>query len=198
MFILKVFSRLIQLALKLDPQADDLLLPLIGQCIALDLQPALTKVYVLFTATDVMLLPEYNGKVHLTIAATPGALLALAYQTDSSVFSQYHIGLDGEISLLTELQRLVQRLNLDWMGLLEKYVGEMPVSLVGACTKKHPHPHPSPLPQAGEGITRVLQQQIECLVQKDLVNKFIDEVGKLRDDVDRLAAKLQIHEATLE
>ncbi len=119
-----------------------------------------------------------------------GSIVNLIKMTREGHRSGAQLEISGDIGAGETFQHILREAELDWEELLAQFVGDIPAHQVGKganainrCTRRAIN---SVAFSAGE----YLREEIDLAVDARQINKFIDQVDRLRDDVSRLVARV--------
>ena len=174
--------------LALDPDSAPRLAPLAGRRLHVELSEPELRFRLLFEAEGVRLqAPDDETPADARLAAALPALVGLALSGGSS---PARVALEGDVTMVQQVRNLFQGLDPDWEDLLSRLLGDVAAHRLG---------------EAARGLNRYGRETAETLL-RDLgeylteerrelpaaaeVAAFVDDVDRLREDVDRLAARL--------
>jgi ubiquinone biosynthesis accessory factor UbiJ len=178
-------------ALALDPDTRDALAPLHGRSIALRVQAPPLALRLTVAGTRLEVGPVGEDAPDLDVRTTLAGLLAqlpMFRRDDAPAVGRMQ--LSGDADLARHLQRLAQRFDPDWQLPFVAVFGEM----VGVQVARA---FAAALRQAREAGGALAETTAEYLTEesRDLVARaeleaFHDDVDALRDDAERLAARI--------
>lgn len=123
-----------------------------------------------------------------------GSLLVLARMAGVSGIGAVRDGslqLSGDPQLAADFQRLLTYARPDLEEELSGVVGDVAAHRIGELARGIGNWGRAARDTMGENIREYLQEESRDLPSRYEVQRFTDQVGTLRDDVDRLAARLQ-------
>jgi ubiquinone biosynthesis protein UbiJ len=178
--------------LRLDPEIPPRLAALDGTVIAIEvdglglLNAGLT-VYLLPSASGIRVRDRCEGEPTVRIRGAP---LALARQW----FGRWgggEIKVEGDVAVGRELQTILARLDIDWEELGSRIVGDAAARQIG-CFWRGLRGWRR---QTGATLRRdgveYLQQELRALPSRAAVEQYLNAVDALREDADRLTARLE-------
>jgi len=173
--------------LRLDLDAQSRLAALEERVIALDLEGLGVTLYLLPGARGVRVVDQYVGEPTVRIRGAP---LALARQwRGRGTFSD--ITIEGDAAVGREFQTALARLDIDWEEWLSQRVGDAVAHQVGRFWRGFQVWGQ----QAGDILRRdggeYLQRELRVLPPRPAVEQFLSAVDALREDTDRLAARIE-------
>lgn len=184
--------------LSFDPEAPQRLAALEGRVIAIEIL-GLNETLYLFPADDgVMVLGEFDADADTTISGTPLALAKLAVKDDAaSVLFSGEVKISGDTRLGNQFKKILAQLDIDWEEQLAFYVGDVTAHQVGNLVRDAS----SWLHRSSRSLQldlgEYLQEETRLSPSNAELNRFIKTVDTLRDDIDRLEARInRIKEST--
>ena len=177
--------------LALDPETRERLRPLDGRTLAVEFRGTPLALRLRVDGNALRVGPTFEGDSLLRVAATPGALLALALRRgEDSAIPPGRVDISGD----AELARRVERLASSFQPDIEEAFASVFGDVAGVR-----------IAQAFRGALRYARDRGSALVRdtadylreegRDLVapgemHEFLDEVDVLRERADRLAARV--------
>ena len=177
--------------LSLDPDILHKFSNMEGKVIAIDILGLNQSLYLFPGEDGMMIMSDFDGDADTRLAGTPIALAKLsALKNAAPVLFSGEVVISGDMRLGSQFKKILSQINIDWEEILSQYTGDMVAHKAGNMVRdfaewfqrgKH-----SMYTDAGEYLTE------ESLLSpsKPEINRFINNVDKLREDVDRLQAKI--------
>ena len=173
--------------LRLDPDTQARLAALEGKVIAIEPEGLGLTVYLLPGARGVRVLDQYAGEPTVRIRGTP---LALARQWRGQQ-SPGGITVEGDAAVGREFQTALSHLDIDWEEQLSRLFGDAAAHQAGRLWRG--------LQSWGRRTGGVLlrdggeylHQELRALPPRPAVEQFLSAVDDLREDTDRLAARIE-------
>jgi len=128
-----------------------------------------------------------------------GSLLTLARMSGAPGTSELRSGaleLTGDTHVASDFQRLLNYAKPDLEEELSAFVGDVAAHRIGELARGFGKWSREARATMGANIRDYLQEESRDLPTRYEVDRFADEVGVLRDDVDRLEARMRRLEAT--
>jgi len=186
-----LLGRLIDAALELDPETRHALADLSGSVIDLDVT-GVGGLRLHLDGERVRVEPrEELVDAHVTIRGTPLSLARFALVEDrEKLVLSGEVSLHGDIALATRLQRIVARMDLDFEEALAQRMGDIPAhqlarGLRGLGSWMH---------AAGNAlladVSEYLRYEAAATPAAEDVKRFANAVDAVRDDVERLEARV--------
>jgi ubiquinone biosynthesis protein UbiJ len=179
-------------ALALDPDTRDSLRGLEGRRIALRLQSPPLAMQVRVDGERLAVGPvDAAVEPDLSVRSTLAALIAqlpMFRRDDAPPVGRLHVS--GDAELARRLQRLAERFDPDWQqpfaAVFGDVLGVQIANTVASALKQARHAGRNLAQTAAEYVT----EESRDIVGRDELNAFHDDVDALRDDAERLAARV--------
>ena len=182
-----VLESAVNLALKADPEYRSLLQSLHGKSMSIKLSDfpfCLTLI-----PLESRLTIHLNGdeKASVLIAGMSSDLIALGLSDHpQSVLGERHIDVNGNLHVLMAYQKLLHQLDLDWEGLLARYVGDMPARELCRPARATQKWAKAALSSARLDITEYLQEEARLFPPREAVQDFYEDIISLKNQIERL------------
>lgn len=174
--------------LRLDPDTQARLAALDGKVIAIELEGLGLTLYLLPGAQGVRVLDQYAGEPTVHIRATP---LALARQWRGRGTASDEITIEGDAAVGREFQTALARLDIDWEEQLSRLLGDAAAHQVGRFWREFQAWGRQTGDLLGCNTGEYLQRELQLLPPHPMVEQFLSAVDTLREDADRLAARIE-------
>jgi ubiquinone biosynthesis protein UbiJ len=135
------------------------------------------------------------GAADVTLAGTPLSLMALARETASDVIRRGDVKLDGDGEVAENFQELLALLQPDLEGELARVVGEVPAHGAASIMRKALNYGRGVARTQASNVGEYLAHESRDLVPRAEAAQFLHEVDALREQVDRIAARVNALEA---
>lgn len=160
-----------------------------GKVIALELKELPLKLYFLPQAGRLAVRAGHASKIDLTVRAPSFALLEAALKRSDT--PPRGIELNGDAETGQTFSRLLKQADLDWEELLSRYVGDIAAHQIGNLARRLLHWGRDASARLGQDLAEYLVYESGALPPRHEVEAFLDSVDRLKNDVERLAARLQ-------
>lgn len=194
-----LFSQALEAAvtrfLALDPAHAELLRPLAGKVIAVELLPLSRRFYFSPTTETVLVLSDWEGEPDVALRGSPlgFARMLLSSRPESELF-QGSVEVEGDMDVARRLQTLLHRLELDWERWLTDLAGESVAETARGIAQWHRRAWKTFQLNLGE----FLQEETRALPAPMEVEDLYRRIAQLRDDTERLEARVQRLQRRLE
>jgi ubiquinone biosynthesis protein UbiJ len=173
--------------LRLDPDLQSRLAALEGKVIAIEPEGLGLTLYLLPGISGVRVLDQYDSEPTVRIRGTP---LALVRQWRGQQ-SASGLAVEGDAAVGREFQTALARLDIDWEEQLSRLLGDAAAHQAGRFWRGLQ----SWGRRTGDVLLRdsgeYLQQELRALPPRPAVEQFLSAVDDLREDTDRLAARIE-------
>lgn len=189
---LAVLEQAVNAALALDPRTGERLARLQGKVIAIELRgTGITFTLQPTTEGKLRLMGDYDGEVDTTLRGAPFALLRMSTgRTGEGMFSG-EVAIDGEVELGQQIQRVFEKLDIDWEEHLSRLTGDIVAHQIGNTMRGLFAWGERAAEHLGRDTADYLQEESDTLPVDWEVEEFIKGVDTLRSDVDRIEARVK-------
>ena len=189
--LLNAFESALNAALRLDPYTVQRLGDLAGKVVAVELRGVNLTLFLALQADRIEVRGEHAGAVDARLSGTPLAFARLGINGDRSALHSGEVQISGDTDLGQQLQDILAAMDIDWEEHLSRFTGDVIAHQVGnaarASQRWAQQSSAALLQDAGE----YLQYERELLPDRPQVETFMRQVDVLRDDVERLEARVQ-------
>lgn len=191
-FLLSTAEKFLNQFLHLDPETPNRLAALNNKIVAIKSPSIKQTVYFQFTQTKIKLLAYYDGMVDVVLEGTPFDFLRLNFagSTSSALFAS-DITMSGDIDAAEKFKLLFARLDIDWEEQLSRITGDIVAHQVGNFVRALCIWARQATDTVQQDITEYLQEEANLLPTRIELEDFFAEVDTLRNDVERLAMKME-------
>lgn len=191
-FLLTTIEKAFNKFLQLDPETNARLSPIVGKAIRIQFQPGDYSLYFLIEADYIRWLNAYDAPPDVTISGAPFELLALSRKNiNSASLSASKINVTGDMETARQFKRVFAELDIDWEEQLSKFTGDFIAHQVGKFVQTVSRWAKQSADHLRQDVTEYAQQEARWLPLRLEVNDFLRQVDTLRNDVERLAARVQ-------
>lgn len=182
-----------------DPKTGERLTRLQGRVIAIELRgTGITLTMIPTPEGKLRLMGGYEGEADTTLRGAPLALMRMSSgRTGEGMFSG-EVEIDGDVELGTQIQRIFERLDIDWEEHLSRLTGDIIAHQIGNTVRGLFAWGERAAEHLGRDTVDYLQEEREILPVNWEVEEFIQGVDTLRSDVDRLEARVKRLQRALE
>ena len=177
--------------LALDPETLSRLAGMTGKLIAVELRGVGITLYMAPHSGGIQLLREFDGSADAVISGTPMALARVGIGEERSLLFAGEVEIRGDVTLGQRFESVLRELDIDWEEQLSHLVGDAAAHQVGNLVRDALQWGTRSVDTFGRDLTEYLQEESRQLPQRDEVNKFLAAVDVLRNDVERLEARVK-------
>jgi ubiquinone biosynthesis protein UbiJ len=184
--------------LSLDPETLSRLAGMTGKLIAVELRGVGITLYMAPHSGGIQLLREFDGSADAVISGTPLALARVGIGDERSLLFAGEVEIHGDVTLGQRFESVLRELDIDWEEQLSHLVGDAAAHQVGNLVRDALQWGAKSVDTFGRDLTEYLQEESRQLPQRDEVNKFLAAVDVLRNDVERLDARVKRLQARID
>ena len=186
------FNFLIHLLTRLDSQVFEPLRTHEGKIIGFELSELNHTLYFQITEDKLIYLPELpeNDHVDTLISGRMSDFFNLWQNAKNPSRSNSKIHIHGDMSLAESLNRVFAELDIDWEEKMARVLGDALAFQLTEVVKETRQWSKSKITQYQEDITDYLQNEKKILPTQIEVDAFCRKVDEIRDDVERLEARI--------
>jgi len=175
----------------MDPEAPARFSALEGRVVGVELRGLDLRFFIL-PGHSFQVLGDYAGEADAWISGTPLALLRLgtADERGRPLFTG-DVEIRGDIDLGRRFQALLEAVDIDWEEHLSRLTGDVVAHQVGNAVRDTLAWGRKAADSLGQDLSEYLREESRLLPTRDEVEQFLAEVDTLREDVDRLEARLR-------
>ena len=163
-----------------------------GKVIAIELVGIGVKVFLLPGEERVEIRASHEGDADVTLSGSPFAFARMGMADDSadSIF-QGDVKLSGDTALGSRFGEIIKGLDVDWEEMASRVMGDVMAHKLGNTVRSGIALGKENFASSQQTLTEYLQEELRQLPVKEEVNDFLNEVDKLRNDVERAEARIK-------
>jgi ubiquinone biosynthesis protein UbiJ len=188
----EVLEQTINAALQLDPEGSAALGRFTGKVIAIELQGSPLTLFCLPGTGSLLLMTQFSGEPDTTLSGRPLALFKLVTGDSRRVLFEGEVKISGDVELGQQFKQVLDRLHIDWEEALSHFTGDIVAHKVGHLLREVDSWWQHTRERISANGAEYLQQEMWVLPTRQEVEQFYEDVETLRDDVARLAARLEL------
>jgi ubiquinone biosynthesis protein UbiJ len=187
--LLKPLEASINRLIGLDPEAQARLRPLVGRVLLAEIAGLDLKIRVYFSERGMSLsLPDpEDPKADASVRLSPAAALSLARSRGEQAQG---VEFQGDVAVVHAVRRLIGELEIDWEEQLSKLTGDVIAHQVGSLARGFGGWLGHARRSVEQNVSEYLTEESRQLPAHAEVQGFLDDVDRLRQDVDRASARL--------
>ena len=176
----------------LDPEGAQRLAPLQGRIVCLELIGFGSRLIVIPGADRLQIFNDYAADPDCTLRGTPigFARMALAEHREDELFSG-QVSVEGNTEVAHAFGDFVAGLEVDWEEQLARLLGDPIAHQIGTRLRSTADWSRQSAQDLTRDLSEYLQEESRLLPTHYEVQAFLDAVDTLRDDTERLAARVE-------
>ena len=189
--VLAALQESINRFIALDPEGAAQLQDIQGQVLLIELKGFGLKLFIVPDTSSLNLYGRYDAQPDCIIRGTPVALLQLSLNArrEGQIVSS-EVEIIGDNRPAQRLGNLVANLDIDWEEQLARLLGDPIARQIGNQARKINQLHKQNSERFAEQLRNYLQEETRLIPNEQEQQQFLDAVDRLRDDVERLAARI--------
>lgn len=161
-----------------------------GKVIRLELIGLPLTLYFLPEDGKVTVASDYHGEAQVTVRVPAASLVATALKRDPEAVPK-GMQMNGEAETAQVFSRLLRNADLDWEELLAQRVGDVAARQIGNAVRGFMGWSRDAGSRLGQDVADYLHYESRDLPPRHEVQGFVSGVDRLRDDAERLNARLK-------
>ena len=187
-----VLEQAVNAWLALDPDALARFQPCFGKVVAIDLQGTGLTLFCLPTASGLNFMSQYQGPADTTLSGRPFALFKLATGDSTRVMFDGEVIIRGDVELGQAFKRAMDRLDIDWEEHLSQLTGDVIAHKAGHLARELEQWWQNGRARMAADAREYIQDEVQLNPTRGEAEEFYQDIAKLRDDLARLNARVDI------
>ncbi|WP_295385355.1 SCP2 sterol-binding domain-containing protein [uncultured Thiodictyon sp.] len=176
----------------LDPEGAQGFAPLYGRIIAIAIEGIGARLTLIPGPDRIQVFGAYDATPDCLIRGTPLALLRLVTaQRKESQLSSGAVQIEGDTTLAHGLSNAMAGLDVDWEEQLARVLGDPIANQMGRGWRAAGDWSNQTAERLRANLKEYLEEESRLLPTRYQVDSFVGEVDRVRDDVERLAARIE-------
>jgi len=177
--------------LALDPEAPEKLTAFDGKLICIDIKGPDRTIYLLINGNRISVVKTYDAEPDATIIGSPAALFKLGVHRDSApLFFAGEVEIRGDTRLGRQFKSLLAEMEIDWEEHLSRFVGDIAAHRIAGLFNDLREWSNTAADNFADDVGEYLQEESRDVVSGAEMGMFYQQVDKLRDDTERLKARI--------
>lgn len=177
--------------LALDPEAPEKLSAFDGKVICIDIKGPNRTIYLLINGNRISVVKTYDAEPDATIIGSPAALFKLGVHRDSApLFFAGEVEIRGDTRLGRQFKSLLAEMEIDWEEHLSSFVGDIAAHRISGLFNELRKWSNTAADNFADDVGEYLQEESRDVVSGAEMGMFYQQVDKLRDDTERLKARI--------
>ncbi len=178
--------------LSLDPEISRQLAKLHGAVIGFDLSGTAIQLFIIPDQKgQVQVFSQVEGKADCLVKGSPLSLLRSSKSENADQVFSGEIEIQGNSSLAQEFTRILKQVDVDWEEQLSRLTGDIIAHQVGTAFRSTSSWFNRNNLSARLNLQEYLQEEARLLPGLFELENFYNDVDQLRDDTERLAARIK-------
>jgi len=187
-----ILETVINRYLALDPEMLDKMAAFSGKIIKLDIVGLNKELYLFPDARGVQVSMQYDGEADTILRGSPISLFKMGLVSNAAnMLLKGEVEISGDTRLGHQFKNVFSQMDIDWSEPLSKLVGDTAAYQIQQAGEQLGRWGKDTASSVSTSFSEYLQEESRDVVTGTELEIFNDAVDKLRNDVDRLAAKLQ-------
>lgn len=184
--------------LSLDPEISSQLGDLESRSIAIEITTPPVRLFCFPRAGGLSLQSIYEGEADCKISGSlAGILKMMRSENPAEILSSGEVSITGDSRLAQDFSDTLSRMDIDWEEFLSKLTGDFAAHRIGNAVRQGQSWLQDSLKAFSIDSTEYLQEESGILPTRIEIEKFIHDIDVLRDDTERLDARIRKLERTL-
>ena len=186
-----ILETVINRYLALDPELLDKLAQFNGKVIKLEMTGINKSFYMLPGDRGMQVLTEYEGSADTVLRGTPVSLFKMGLVSNvANLLLKGEIEITGDTRLGHQFKNVFSQMDIDWSEPLADIVGDGLAYQMQQSANKFGRWGKTTARSVSTSVSEYLQEESRDVVTDTELNIFNEAVDQLRDDVDRLQARI--------
>jgi ubiquinone biosynthesis protein UbiJ len=190
--LLAALEQSINRLIALDPEGAGRLSRIAGRVICIELAGFGSRFYVIPGPAGLQVFGAYEAQPDCVLRGSPLGLarLGVLEHKEDSLFSG-QVEVEGDAGLAQEFGDFIGGIDIDWEEQLSRLTGDSIAHGLGNRARAAGRWGRSSFDALADDVKEYLQEEARILPTRYETERFLDEVDTLRDDTERLAARIQ-------
>ena len=179
--------------LKLDPEVLSKLAEFHGKVIKIEINGTDKNLYIFPGEEGISISAEYDGDADTTLRGSPLSLFKMGLVTNAAtMLLRGEVEIIGDTRLGHQFKKILSQMDIDWTEPLAEVLGDSLAYQIHQSGKKVGGWGKDSINSVALSISEYLQEESRDVVTETELEIFNDAVDKIRNDVDRLQAKINL------
>lgn len=177
--------------LALDPEAPEKLTAFDGKVICIDIRGPNRNIYLSINGNKITVDKAYDAEPDATISGSPAALFKLGVHRDTApLFFAGEVEIRGDTRLGRQFKSLLAEMEIDWEEHLSRLVGDIAAHRIVGLFNELRKWSNTAANNFADDMGEYLQEESRDVVSEAEMGMFFQQVDRLRDDAERLKARI--------
>ena len=176
----------------LDPEAPEKLKAFNGKLIGIEIRGVNGNIYLSIEDGVITVVKVLDGEPDTIISGSPAALFKLGLHRDSApLFFSGEVEIRGNTRLGRQFKSLLADMEIDWEEYLSRLTGDIAAHRIMGAVQEFAQWSRSAANNFSDDVSEYLQEESRDVVSGAELDDFNRQVDQLRDDADRLEARIR-------
>lgn len=186
-----ILESVINRYLALDPETLEKLAKLSGKVIKMELVGVNKSIYMLPNETGIQVMMECDEVADTVLRGTPLSLFKMGMVSNvASLLLKGEVEISGDTKLGHQFKNIFSSMDIDWSEPLANIVGDGLAYQISQTGKRFGSWGKDTINSVSSSLSEYLQEESRDVVTDTELDIFYQQVDQMRDDVDRLQAKI--------
>jgi len=186
-----IIETVINRYLALDPEMLDKLAEFDGKVIKMEMTGINKDLYMLPNESGIQVLSQYEGEADTVLSGTPISLFKMGLASNAAnLLLKGEIEISGDTRLGHQFKNVFSQMDIDWSEPLANLVGDGLAYQLQQAGSRLGHWGKDTVKSVSTSFGEYLQEESRDVVTDTELEIFYGAVDRLREDVDRLQAKV--------
>jgi ubiquinone biosynthesis protein UbiJ len=183
----------------LDPETADKLARLHGRVIAIEIAGPELRLYMVPGPGRLQVLSRFEGEPDCLLRGSPFALACMDAKGEKGAEQLFSgkVEISGDTELAHRFGTILGGLEIDWEGRLAQFTGDTLAHEIGDGVRSVARWGRRTLDTLGKDLREYVQDEVRLLPERQEIQAYLDKVDALRDDVERMEARIRLLAAEL-
>ena len=185
------FERAVNGALTMDPGAEKKLKPLNGCVLEIRINNLNQSLFVAAKDGQISFLSAEHAPTVTMTSSLVGFLKLAASRDSASMLNSGELEFSGDAVRAQQIQRFTEQLDIDWEGLLAKFIGDTPDKFLSSGAKQSITIAKTFTQNFIRDLEEFVKYELRLIPSRALSDKQFDAIDQLRLASDRLEARVR-------
>jgi ubiquinone biosynthesis protein UbiJ len=183
---------LLNQAIHLDPRTPQRLARMHGKVIRVQLQGLNTTLFLIPEPGGIQLLSEFDAEADCSLRGSPLDLMRMRGGGESADrLFEGSVQIEGDTALAHDFGTFLADLDIDWEEQLSHVTGDIAAHEIGRLVRTTIDWARSAGTTTERNLQEYLQEELRLLPARHEIAPFLNDIDRLRDDTERLEARIQ-------
>ena len=177
--------------LQTDPTTLKRLAELEGKVISLDFSGTDIHIFMFPSADGIRLADDWDGEVDVHMTGKPFDLIKMGASGKAPVTpGKVNVRIEGDLHVGQQFKKILDDMQIDWEELLSQYIGDIAAHHGSNLIRSIGSHVRQAVISTAQNASEYVRYEARMIPADWRVEEFIDDVDKLREDVDRISIRI--------